>query len=516
MAPRHEDPAFVQDPAHDLRDAVAPRPVVGLARALLHAEEGVDRGEQHGAAAAVDPCRGLDGEHLEGVAGGVVRHVRPHLATAALLPAQIRELASREERPQAADHHRLGAAVLNLEVLVEVIAEFVQPVRGLLQTIHDATVAVVPHRDVRHADGRDHIPRLVVHDDVDSAVPLLVGCAQEPPDDVHLRRLLRVRLGRLCLLTCRGTRAILPRIGGVPVRQHNLREVQVGRSADRPRHHAQRLLDAGRGFPVARAVAAGRDVAQGRHQVLPRHLGHSDEHAVVLKWRQLVFGSVDQRVVRAIRRTQRRQLQREVPDLLAGAEHRRREAGRPGGLRRRHEGLPPEEAALAVHAPVLEGGVVRHWRHVCGGPHRHAGRHDAERPILPLREARFLRVGDVLLQVIERGAPGAHRMGNVARLHHEVLDVLPVLPAEVEHTRDHPIEGSDEGVVVLTVAGLADRAADENALANVRGANEFVDELLVFHRHGQFEFGHRLPQLLGRGLNPQGGIYTRQQGAHRS
>mmetsp|Transcript_87500 Transcript_87500/g.274022 ORF Transcript_87500/g.274022 Transcript_87500/m.274022 type:complete len:406 (+) Transcript_87500:1438-2655(+) len=104
-------------------------------------------------------------------------------------------------------------------------------------------------------------------------------------------------------------------------------------------------------------------------------------------------------------------------------------------------------------------------------------------------------------------------MVEVPRLHNELLDVLPVLPPEVQHPRDAAVVGEHERIVLLRVL-LANAPGEKDALADGLPLPEVRQEAPVPRGHGMLEAEQRLAQLRGRCLDAQGRVNAGQQGAH--
>mmetsp|Transcript_69912 Transcript_69912/g.183356 ORF Transcript_69912/g.183356 Transcript_69912/m.183356 type:complete len:255 (-) Transcript_69912:753-1517(-) len=217
--------------------------------------------------------------------------------------------------------------------------------------------------------------------------------------------------------------------GHGPVTQHQLRELQARRAPDRARDDLQGPFDAPRRLLSAVGEAAAGDVAERRHQVLPADFGHVQDIAVILERRKLVAGSLAALVERAAACHERGHLCGKVPEHVQGGAHLGRQLLRPS-LPGSGQRLAGEQAVLAVHAPEVLSGQGRDQLL----PHRRVLGILGLRPAVGLallREARLLRVSDVLLKEVEGGAPRANGIGYVPWFHDEVLDVLPVLPPEV-------------------------------------------------------------------------------------
>mmetsp|Transcript_79683 Transcript_79683/g.207786 ORF Transcript_79683/g.207786 Transcript_79683/m.207786 type:complete len:279 (-) Transcript_79683:737-1573(-) len=138
----------------------------------------------------------------------------------------------------------------------------------------------------------------------------------------------------------------------------------------------------------------------------------------------------------------------------------------------------------------------------------------AREPVALRADARLLGVRDVLLEKIERGPTGPHRVRDIARLHHEVLDIRPMLPPEVQYSRDHAVEGPHQGLVLL--AGLtAHRPRQQDPLPDAHRAPHLGQEFPMSRGHGELELPQSVPELLRRHLDAARCVDGRQQRAHR-
>mmetsp|Transcript_71425 Transcript_71425/g.209710 ORF Transcript_71425/g.209710 Transcript_71425/m.209710 type:complete len:737 (-) Transcript_71425:247-2457(-) len=296
-----------------------------------------------------------------------------------------------------------------------------------------------------------------------------------------------------------------------PVAQHQLGELELRGAAHGARDDLQGPIDAPRGLLRAVREAAACDVAEGRHQVLPADFGHLEDLAVVLDRRELLAGGLADLVEGTVGGHQGRHLRGQVPeDVQRGPDVVPEVLG--PGLAGAGERLAREQAVPSVDAPEVLRGQGHHGQ----VPHGQQLGGLRQRPAVVLAllvEARLLRVGDVLLEEVEGRAPRANGVGDVPGLHDEVLHVLPVLPAEVEHARNAPVEGPLQG---LRVAGVGRRLGEpDDAVADRLLGAERREEVAVLLRHGFLEEHEGVAEPLRRDRDAERRVHAGEQGAHR-